>query len=583
MTSSEVKHIRDLVNAYSRTTKNNDHFRDYGDDIEVTDNIPYYITECRIDSQLDQREVVKHEEPYTGSRLSALTVTSPSQVDRWLFEIGPLSKGRFQDTTDHLTVSGSEHVQTCHTCRGKGKVDCPTCTGKGRRKGYYTCPSCGGSGVRDCSSCGGSGEGTCSSCGGSGQKKVKRTRQKPVEEAYHDSAGVHYRTKYVTEYYDSMEPCPRCNGRGTTPHTCSHCSGTGTVTCKRCKGDKEIPCSTCSATGEVTCGTCKGNKELLHSLRIAQTLERHSDHQLYIVDDFWNEIESLPWREECQTESVFEKVDDRLAHDLYTENESYNDSFNEFLDAHAQLQSQRCHIRFQRAAVTRFHLYHVKYNYKGKAYTGYIFGNTFHPVNSPIIEYAGELIKGAESSLKHRSAVGARRKLKEAQSLNVEGTNDAIQKLLQKVNAHLNVITRLGLTIMFWLVALFSTPFVFQYYDAINPVLPYAKFVNSPDWFGYSYLPVAQCLIFLFFLSISKVFLLETDYSKHDYNHALTYLGVGMGKILLAAIGIFVLLAGVNYLGLGILTSIGMWLLWWVIKIAFFAIVIIFALIAKLF
>ena len=139
MTAQEERHIRDLVNAYSHTA-DTDRFRDFGDDIEITDCTHYYISECRFDSQLDKREVEKHEQPYTGSSLKALTVTSLSQVDRWRFEMGPLSRGRFQNTTDHLTVPGSEYVETCHTCRGDGKENCPTCTGKGRRKGYHKCP-----------------------------------------------------------------------------------------------------------------------------------------------------------------------------------------------------------------------------------------------------------------------------------------------------------------------------------------------------------------------------------------------------------------------------------------------------------
>ncbi len=584
MTAQEERHIRDLVNAYSHTA-DTDRFRDFGDDIEITDCTHYYISECRFDSQLDKREVEKHEQPYTGSSLKALTVTSLSQVDRWRFEMGPLSRGRFQNTTDHLTVPGSEYVEICHTCRGDGKENCPTCTGKGRRKGYHKCPTCGGSGEEGCSNCHGSGSISvkCTSCGGSGGRNETRTRRKSDYQPYRDSSGVHYRLVYVDENYSTWVPCSRCNGNGTVSSNCGRCGGRGKVTCSRCNGDGEVPCRTCSATGRVTCNTCEGRKKLLHSLRIEQTLEKASDNQLYISDVLWKEVKEFPWREQCRTELVFEKVDTRIAHGIYPENEDYNDSFNEFIDAHAGLESQRCHIRFQRAAVTRYHFHQLKYNYNGKSYTGYILGNTFYPVVSPITEYAGDLIHSAESSLKHRSAVDARRKLKEAQSLHVEGTDSTIEKLLEKVNAHLNVITRLGLKIMFWLVVLFATPFVFQYYDAINPVLPYASFINSTDWFAYDHLPAAQCIIFIFALYLTKAGSVETDYSKLDYNHALVYLARGMGEILLYALVIFVLLAAINYLGLGILTSIAMWLLWWVIKIVFFIVVIIIALVMKLF
>lgn len=584
MTAQEERHIRDLVNAYSRSA-DADRFRDYGNDIEITENTPYYITDCCVDSQLDCREVEKHEQPYTGSPLKALTVTSLSQVDRWMFDVGPLSRGRFQNVSNHLTVPGSEYVETCHTCRGDGKVNCPTCTGKGSHKGYHKCPECRGSGEEDCSKCNGSGSISvkCPSCGGKGGHNETRTRSKNDYKPYRDSSGVHYRLVTVHENYSAWVPCSRCNGSATVSSSCGRCGGRGKVKCSRCNGHGEVPCQTCSATGRVVCNSCDGQKKLLHSLRIEQTLEKKSDNQLYISDAEWNEVKQFPWREQCRTEVVFEKVDNRLAHNIYPENEDYNDSFNEFIDAHTRIESQRCHIRFQRAAVIRFHFHRVQYDYKGNTYAGYILGNTFFPLVSPITEYAGQLIHDAESSLKHRSAVDARRKLKEAQSLHVEGTDSTIDKLLEKVNAHLNVITRLGLKIMFWLVVLFATPFVFQYYDAINPVLPYASFLNSSDWFAYDHLPAAQCIIFIFFLYLTKAGSVETDYSKLDYNHALVYLARGMGEILLYALVIFVLLAAVNYLGLGILTSIAMWLLWWVIKIVFFIVVVVIALVMKLF
>ena len=580
MTAQEERHIRDLVNAYSHTAET-DRFHDYGNDIEITENTPYYITECRVDSQLDRREVEKHEQPYTGSPLKALAVTSLSQVDRWMFEVGPLSKGQFRDTTGHLTVPGSEHAETCHTCRGDGKVDCPTCGARG----YYTCPSCHGSGQERCSKCGGSGVVSipCSSCGGKGGRTVKSTRRTQVPRQDYTSGQTRTRYEEVVEYVDTWVPCGSCDGKGHKDSSCGRCGGSGHLTCQRCSGHKTVTCHTCSGNKKVTCDSCQGYRKLLHSIRIEQTLETHSNHQLYIDHDYWDELEPLPWREQCRTESVFERVDARLAHNIYPENEDYNDSFNEFIDAHAKTESQRCHIRFQRAAIKRFHFHRVQYDYNGKTYAGYILGNTFFPVVSPITEYADELIHGAESSLKHRSAVEARRKLKEAQSLHVEGTDSTIDKLLEKVNAHLNVITRLGLKIMFWLVVLFATPFVFQYYDAINPVLPYASFLNSSDWFAYDHLPAAQCIIFIFALYLSKAGSVETDYSKLDYNHALVYLARGMGEILLYAMVIFVLLAAVNYLGLGILTSIAMWLLWWVIKIVFFVVIIIIALVMKLF
>lgn len=582
MNEQEVRHIRDLVNAYSRTV-NHKRFLDYGNDIEIKENIELCIHECRGDTQLDRRDVVKHEEPYTGTPLKALTVTNLSQVDRWMFEVGPLAKGQFQDAEGHRTVPGSEHAEVCHTCKGAGKLNCPTCTGKGSKTGWHVCPSCEGRGVRECSMCGGSGAKRCSACNGSGSRRVKKTRKKQVARQYYSTGQTVTRYEYVDETYWDNESCPTCSGRGEIRGGCPKCGGSGRLTCIKCRGNKEVPCETCGQTGKVVCGPCQGRTKLLHSIRITQKLEHQSDGQVFAADEWWAEVDKLPWREECPAETVFEVLDEQLGSDLYPEQSDYNASFDKILDTHISLASDNCHIRFQRAAVIRYHFSRVRYNYNGKSYTGYITGNTFHPVTSPIIEYADELIKGAESSLKRSSAVEARRKLEEAQSLGVEGTGRIIRDLMEKVNDHINVIAQLGQNIMFWLVALFATPYVLQFYDGVNPVLPYASFVNRPDWFAYDYLPVAQVLVYLFFFSVMKAILLEDDYSKLDLKHTYLYFALGIVKTLAGAVLLFVLLAAVNYLGLVIFSAIGMWLLWWAIKIAFIVAVTIIYFICKLF
>jgi len=155
--------------------------------------------------------------------------------------------------------------------------------------------------------------------------------------------------------------------------------------------------------------------------------------------------------------------------------------------------------------------------------------------------------------------------------------------MLEQVNNHINDIAQLGHNIVFWLVALFATPYVLQFYDGVNPVLPYASFVNRPDWFAYDYLPVAQVLVFLYFFIMMKGYLLETDYSKLDLNHTYLYFALGIVKTLVGAVLLFVLLAAVNYLGLVILSAIGMWVLWWIIKVVFFIVIILIVLISKLF
>lgn len=54
-----------------------------------------------------------------------------------------------------------------------------------------------------------------------------------------------------------------------------------------------------------------------------------------------------------------------------------------------------------------------------------------------------------------------------------------------------------GRSVVFWVFAIAATPFLLRFYTDINPVLPYAKCINSVNFWGYYPMPAIQCGIFL--------------------------------------------------------------------------------------
>lgn len=75
--------------------------------------------------------------------------------------------------------------------------------------------------------------------------------------------------------------------------------------------------------------------------------------------------------------------------------------------------------------------------------------------------------------------------LEQVDKLKVYGVQGNVYGLKSKVARHLNVMYNLGNDLMFWLIALLGTPFIYNFYDTLNPVMRYAHFINDPAWRPY--------------------------------------------------------------------------------------------------
>ena len=166
-------------------------------------------------------------------------------------------------------AEGFRVVTSCHECT-KGKVTCPTCSGK--KRADQKCPRCLGSGwqgvpgkddtVSRCRNCRGakifknsgcrtckrSGKVECPACEGSSWREGKKVCV-------------------------DCRVCKTCNGAKTVMTKCSRCNGFGRYStnsirggvpnqlCDFCdgKGVFKRPCAPCKESGLVDCTTCKGS------------------------------------------------------------------------------------------------------------------------------------------------------------------------------------------------------------------------------------------------------------------------------------------------------------------------------------
>ncbi|XP_044307694.1 protein SSUH2 homolog isoform X2 [Varanus komodoensis] len=86
--------------------------------------------------------------------------------------------------------------------------------------------------------------------------------------------------KVIVPHTSSVMTCPSCHGQGKV--SCSSCHGCGTQSCFSCSGNGEcsscsgtgtVTCTFCSGWGETTCSRCTGRGKLLTYLQLKVTWE----------------------------------------------------------------------------------------------------------------------------------------------------------------------------------------------------------------------------------------------------------------------------------------------------------------------
>lgn len=509
--------VKRLINEYASRSEGHP-FGNYGDEIilQKYDLDPIYVE--HLHSQYDTRPVNNKQYPYRGGDVYNRRFYKPSDVDVWSYNL--LTTDKFVHNGKSFEVPGSHHVETCTRCSGSGRVIC--------------------------SNCGGDGRNTCSSCGGSGQIQKSESRYEVtgynVYSDGHREPVYGYRTHY---YYVN----------------CGNCGGSGTVECR-----------TCGGSGKVTCPVCEGHGKNVHCFTIDQSLENVRDSHYFFTNNMAKIEEIVDQKKQLSGQHLFHERQTAISKGVFTEDSQIGAQLDSDIGQHAGKTGSNCHILFQEADIYRVDAWWVQYTYKGRTYTGCITSalgeERFYAGVSPITELADKWLKEAKKKVGGVGTIKARKLLEQVEKLHVYGRTGVQAGIESKVNTHLNTLYNMGNDLMFWLIALVGTPFLFNFYSELNPVLRYVHFLNDPAWGPYGWVAFTQCVLFLGLLWGAKFMINESDHSKARHLTVFGFVLTGMGLYLLIAVGILAVLLGLNYIGLSVLTSGAFWLAWQVVRLA---------------
>ena len=522
--------VKRLVNEYAANSEGHP-FGQYGDEIILQKYELCPIYEINLHSQYDYRPVSNKQYPYKGGSFNTRRYFAPSDVNVWDYKL--LTTDSFLDKKESFEVPGSHHVETCGRCSGSGKVTCPNC--------------------------GGTGDVRCSGCGGTGQiQKTRSEYRHTADKVYSDGHREPVYSWVNVTYYE----------------TCSRCGGSGRVTCQQCHG-----------SGKVTCNVCDGYGKNVHCFSIDQSLYAQLSTNWLFINQVAEVKELSDQRGHYRGNRLFHERAASISKGIFTEEKEIGATLDGFIGEHAGKTKSNCHILFQDADVRRIEVWWVEYTYKGRTYNGCISAGLgeerFYAGVSPITELADKWLREARKKVGGTGTVKAKKLLEKVEKLNVYGRDAQQYGIQAKVDTHLNIMYNLGNDLMFWLIALVGTPFLYNFYDVLNPVAKFAFVVNDVNWRPYGWIPFTQCVLFLGLLWLAKYFINESDHSKSRHATVFGYVFTGMGLYLLIAVVLLAVLLGLNYLGLSAITSGIFWLAWRVLRIVL--IIVFYALILAFF
>ncbi|MCF0174159.1 MAG: hypothetical protein HUJ95_02355, partial [Bacteroidales bacterium] len=545
--------VRRLINEYSRKTTAHP-FNDYGNDVKIKVNDDCLIQKCSIRTQYENRSKDVLRRPYRGWTIPPMKYNSLDEVDPWSF--GLREPADFINKNTVLEIEGSASVcrceecnghghNTCYSCHGKGKDVCPTCHGDYNN---LRCPSCGGSGKKNCSNCGGSGYNTCSHCNGAGSVTIQVSEYK-----YHWDY-IQKRQVGGYEMVNKTTTCNYCHGYGEVK--CQSCGGKGKFSCSRCSGFGKITCTNCNK-GYIICKTCGGDGKLVCSVCEGEGRNEFR----YVVKRFLNQETLTSFICDPRVREFAESYDLTLSgtdykvrkksldDDLCPENVRCSSALSKLL---RKADPDSGIILFQEATVEHAETTYIEYEFNGETFIGYICAGTFYADGSPIDKWSSELLEKAEKKINRGSSAGSIQMLETAKKAGADSFT--VETLLNRARTKLGNMKDAGTGVAFWLVALFVSPFVFNFYQKLNPVAPWAIVTNNPNWAFAQMVPIIQTLLFLFFALILRIYLSTITTSK-DYSSIWIYFARGFFGFLLSALGLLAGLFVVNYLGVSILTT----------------------------
>lgn len=584
----DERRIKDIINAYSRSRQHHP-YADYGNKVHVVTAVDCPVYKCTVTTQYEKRSKKSVTNPFKGGSVKPQTVTDLGQVKAWGFKLSQPQE--FVDKKTFIKVDGSQTVATCNFCQGKGKNTCYQCHGVGEStcsncggKGDMSCPDCNGTGWQLCPECNGSRRVACPKCGGS----KGHYEEKTIRESYYENGQLKYRDKkekhWVSCYYCSgsgYRECMRCHDTRMLKRgyiTCRACGNMGHIQCSNCGGTGKNTCRNCSGKGFLTCNTCQGYGQNETYFQVDREL--YSETLRKFVCD--SRVESFAMNGKYSSSVVFDSREDALGTCLWPENARCSSALDRLV---AQSTNDSGKILFQQARVRKADTVYVEYTFDGKSYSGIICDNVFHTEHSPIDDYTEGLLEKAESKFKMGSSVAALKAIEKAKLAGMD--SDDFSELQTKARLHINTMFNLGVSAMFWIIALFFTPILFNFYSNLNPVAPWAIVTNNPAWWCHGAVAITQCIIFLTAIILAKAFISDTEAWRKKHDSIWAYVLIGMAKYLLICLAILAVMVAANYAGLSMLTSWIGGLAWWVVKlvisIIFIAVMLVVTIVKKIF
>lgn len=128
-----------------------------------------------------------------------------------------------------------------------------------------------------------------------------------------------------------------------------------------------------------------------------------------------------------------------------------------------------------------------------------------------------------------------------------------------------------GVAFTFWVIALAFSPALLKFYAELNPVAAYASCINDPSFWGYASMPAIQAGLFLI---LTRILASKTAAGRQGGGFLS-----GCIVCLVSALVSLAVLAGLNFLGLGIITTIAGNVVVWILKLIFYIFFILLTLI----
>lgn len=463
-TTNEERRFRRLFNRWGASVQGYD--RDtLGDELKIIEVWDSPIYRGILKTQYDNRELGESYERVRGRSFPNSKYTHEHDIDRWaLFEY-PTT---FTSRESSHRITGTEHITTCPTCNGRGKIPCEKCNGRGSITVTETKKE------------------KCNNCDGHGY--IYEQGYKEEKDYYYLNGNLHWRYKQVP--CQRQKICYTCHGRGNIETTIH----------------REVPCKNCHATGKVVCTTCNGDTMMVRYLTLYRRQETRQ-HTKYCFPTLIEESDALKMSRLFDNSTPWKHVEK-----IRVEKENFeqaNIASRPIVGGMlSQLPKNIHHLQNTVICFNEFDVYEceaktVIYEVDNTRYTCMLVGGDWKlfTVTSPVSEEMDSLKDKANNYCSIGLYGKAWTTLLKINKYPQAGENEA--RMLEQLEERMALVTKFGINIATVLCAILIAPIFFTMYEDFAFFAPWSAMMN--DKFGLSpgFLMVVS-IFFLIFVGIRR-------------------------------------------------------------------------------